>query len=231
MIFKTTIKVLFVLLFFSCNEKNEKQKIELKSERIIESTTEINPEPKIEIDYSKNAEIFAKEILQEDFRIHKFTIRTEKPKYLRIFNSKNLDLITAYSNKNYPEKREPNHYEHFTLFVLKYKNNESAKNSFDNIKSDSKYGWIDLKNLNGEIKTRVRTLSIYAKYGGLILHKDNQIYNLVETCQGVPKGVNNWIEYENKFINSITENNEKIEILNADCGNDRFYPEKRKASR
>ena len=102
----------------------------------------------------------------------------------------------------------------------------SAIKSFNNIKANSKYGWYDSENLTNELKTRVRRLSQYAKYGGMIIPRNNQIFSLVKTCRQV-LGVKDWF-----LINhAIAEENETIEILNANCGYDRFHLEIRKVSK
>lgn len=102
---KTLFILLTTLIIYSCSEKKGNQETEPKSEPTIESKTEINPESKLENDYSKSAEIFAKDVLKENIRIHKFDLtNSENPQHLGIFQSDGIESIIAYSNKNYPKK-------------------------------------------------------------------------------------------------------------------------------
>lgn len=220
-----------VLLLCSCSGKKENQETESKSEPTIESKTEIKPESELDNDYSISAELFAKEVLKENIRIHSFDLTNSKnPKHLWIFQSDGLEKIVAYSNKNYPKNSEPNYYEHFTLFVATFNNQENAEKTFARIKSDSKYGLSEWTELETELSERVRSLNIGAKPGGMITQRGKQILSLVETCSETPIS-GKWIDYENKFIGFITKPEEEIEVLNSDCGMDRYKTKKIKASR
>lgn len=198
----------------------------MKSE--LESITE----SELDNDYSESAELFAKEVLKANVRTHTFELTNlEKPKHLRIFQSNGLQKIVAYSNKNYPKKSEPNYYEHFILFVANYDSQKNAKKTFDRIKSDSKYGLSEWRELESDQSERVRALNIGAKPGGMITQYGKQIFSLVETCREVPFG-ENWNQYEAKFIKYLTRTgNEEFEVLNSNCGMDKYKFEKIKASR
>lgn len=211
------------MLLCSCNEKTEKQKSKQNLEPIIESKTELKTELELDNDYSISAELFAKEVLKGNIRTHEFDLtKFEKPNHLRIFKSDKLEKIVAYSNKNYPQKSEPNYYEQFTLFVATFDNQKNAKKTFERIKSDSKYGLMETNELEKELSERIRALNVGAKPGGMITQVGKQIFSLVETCREVPFG-SNWIEYENRLIKYLTRTgNEEFEILNSDCGNDRY---------
>jgi hypothetical protein len=215
------------LLLCSCNEKKEEQKSEQNLEVNIESKTEIKNELEPDIDYSKSAELFAKAVLKENIRTHVFDLtKLEKPSHLRIFQSNGLQKIVAYSNKNYPKKSKPNYYEHFILFAATFDNQENAEKTFDRIKSDSKFGLGEHHNLENEQSNRVLSLNIGAKPGGLITQRGKQIYSLVETCRETPIG-GSWKDYEDKLIGFLTKFGEEIEVLNSDCGMDRYRVEKR----
>ncbi|EZH75894.1 hypothetical protein ATO12_03630 [Aquimarina atlantica] len=221
-----------ILLLCSCNKKTEKQKPEQNSESIIiESKSELKTESELDTDYSLFAELFAKEVLKENIRTQEFDVtKLEKPNHLLIFKSDGLEKIVAYSSKNYPQKSEPNYYEHFILFVATFDNQKNAKNTFDRIKSDSKYGLMEWNGLEKELSERVRSLNVGAKSGGMITQIGKQVFSLVETCRETPIG-GTWKDYENKFIGFITKNEEEIEVLNSHCGMDRYKIEKIKASR
>ncbi|MEP1490372.1 MAG: hypothetical protein ABJK28_18275 [Algibacter sp.] len=197
----------------------------------LESITKIKLESELDNDYSKSAELFAKEVLSDNIRTHTFDLdNSENPKHLRIFQSDGIEKVIAYSNKNYPKNSEPNYYEHFILFVATFNNKENAKKTFKRIKSDSKYGLSEWNKLEKGLSERVRSLNIGAKPGGMITQRGKQILSLVKTCRETPIS-GNWKDYENKYIGFITKNGEEIEVLNSDCGMDRYKIKKRKASR
>lgn len=224
---RNTIAVLSIFLL-ACHGQKEKQESELESKPIIESSTETKTTSNVFIDYSEAVALFAQEVLGENIRIHVFDVSAlEGPKCLEVFKSNGLEKIVAYSNKTYPKNTAPNYYEHFTVFTATYNSSENAKNNFEQLKSDSKYGLTDLKNIHGTLAERVKLLTIGAKPGGMIIQKGKQLFSLVETCRNPPHG-DNWTAYENKFISYITAQDEEIEVLNADCGTDRYYLEKRK---
>lgn len=226
------IPILFLFLF-SCSTK-EKKGIESQLEPIIKSKTEIKTELELDNDYSKSIELFAKDVLKENLRIHSFNFKnSEKPKLLSVFQSNGLQKLVAYSNANYPKNSEPTHYEDFTLFVATYSNDEIAKNVFEQIKSDSKkFGlFSDLKSLNKVDYNRAISLIVGIKPGGMIVQKGKQVIRLVETCRDTPIG-GSWNDYEQKLLSYITDNEDSIEVLNSDCGKMTSYiVEIRKVSR
>ncbi len=227
---KILLILLTTLIICSCSGKKEKQESETKSEPTIESKTEIKLESKLENDYSKSAELFAKDVLKENIRIHKFDLSNSKnPNHLGIFQSDGLQKIVAYSNKNYPKNSEPNYYEHFMLFVASYKDQSYSQNTYNRIRKESAYRFSDLQN-SGDLADRVKALTIGAKPGGMIVKKGKWIFSLVETCRETPIG-GNWVDYESKFLEYIIENGEGIQVLNANCGMDKYMIENRKASR
>jgi len=220
-----------ILLLCSCNGKKEKQKSEQNSEPIIESKTELKTESELDNDYSKSAELFAKEVLNENIRIHEFDLtNSENPKHFGIFQSDGLQKIVAYSNKNYPKNSEPNYYEHFLLFVASYEDQSYSQNTYNRIRKESAYRFSDLQNLSGDLADRVKALTIGAKPGGMIVKKGKWIFSLVETCRETPIA-GNWADYESKFLEYIIESGEEIQVLNANCGMDKYMIENRKASR
>lgn len=217
--------LLTTLIIFSCNEEKRNKKI------IPVNKTVKKSQPTLDRDFSKSAKLFAKDILKENIRTHRFELdNLNNPKHLKIFQSNGLKKIIGYSNKKYPKKSEPNYYEHFILFVATYDNQVNAQKAFNEIKSYSKYKISESKNLTKELSERVNALNIGAKSGGLIVQKGNQIFSLVETCRNTPIG-GKWIDYENKFLNYISNSENEIEVLNADCGNNKYKIEKREASR
>ena len=223
------ILIIIILLFCSCKEKSENQKTEQKSKPKTESKAELKSE--LDSDYSISAELFAKYVLKENLRKHTFNATDlNKPKHIEIFDNVGLKNIIAYSNKNYPKNSEPNYYEHFTLFVANYQSELNALKTFALIKMTSKEKPAEYQLAQKKFTERVKALNIGAKPGGMIVQSGKQIFSLVETCRETPIG-GTWKDYEDKFIVFIVKNGEEIEILNSDCGMDRYRIEKRKASR
>ncbi|WP_299685563.1 hypothetical protein [uncultured Dokdonia sp.] len=214
---------IIVVLFISCTEKIVKKEVE----ETTPPSSILNSESKesIDTDYIASANAFAMEVLGGLIRTDTFTtFPIEKPNHLNIFQTEGLEKIVGYSKVGYPQKTTPNQYQHFILFVATYKNQEAAQNNFNQLKTDSKYGFTDLKHLDKAIAERVKKITFEAKYGGMIVHKGKYIFSLVETCREAPMTAN-WEEYEAMFIQYITAQNEEIEVLNANCGNDRYYLE------
>ena len=221
-----------ILFFCSCNEKAEKQKPELNSEQSIETKTELKKESELEVDYSLSAELFAKDVLKENYREHSFEATDlNKPKHTEIFDNVGLKNIIAYSNKNYPKNSEPNYYEHFILFVANYQSELNALKTFALIEMASKEKPAEYLLTNKNFVQRINALKIGTKQGGMIIQKGNQIFSLVKTCRETPIG-GTWNDYEKKFIKYLTkQGDEEFKVLNSDCGNDRYQIERRKASR
>lgn len=194
-----------------------------KSKPIVDSKLDLKREVAQDIDTSISAELYAKEVLKESLRKHSYDATDgNKPKHIEIFENVGLENVTAYSNKNYPKNREPNYYEDFILFVATFDNEINANKTFDQIKSDSKYGlseWRELENTKSE---RVQALNIGAKSGGLIFQSGKQIFSLVKTCRETPIG-GTWNDYEKKFMRCFIQDSRKeFKVLRSKCGSDRY---------
>jgi hypothetical protein len=220
------------LLLCSCIEEHKNEFKEQKADKTLTTKSDYQTELELNVDHSVGVGLFAKEVLRENLRTHEFDLNGQtNPKHLRIFQSNELEKIIGYSNKKYPKNSEPNYYEHFTLFVATYDNYKSAKSTFERIKADSKYGFLDWKELEKKQSERVKALNIGAKPGGFITQSGKQILSLVETCREVPFGAN-WIEYETRLIKYLTRTgNEEFQVLNSDCGNSKYEFKIIKASR
>ena len=135
MTIRKNILTIIILFLISCNGEKEKQGTVSESEPIIESTSEMKTESELNKDYSKSAELFVKEVLRENIRVHSFDLsKSDHPKCLNLFLNNELEKIIAYSNKNYPKTSEPDYYEHFILFVAIYKNEGAAQNTYNKIR-------------------------------------------------------------------------------------------------
>jgi len=228
---RINISIILTLLLFACNVKTGDKETEKNIERLHNPINEIKSGFSSDKDFGDSANLFVQEILKENIRVHAFDLKNpESPKFLRIFRTDGLENIRCYSNKNYPKKIEPNYYEHFILFVANYNSSENARKSFEQIKSDAKYKLENLGELKEDLAERVEIMTIGAKPGGMITQNGRQVFSLVETCRFTPIG-GKWIDYENKFIEFITEDGQEIEVLNADCGMFSYKTEIRKASR
>lgn len=225
------ILIISSLVLFSCNEKDKNQTTENKLHPITESKINSKAETKKVADYEASAELFVKDVLKENLRKQTFEINdTKRPKHTEIFDNVGLQNITAYSNKNYPKNSEPFRYEHFTLFVANYQSELNALKTFALITMTSKEDLPKYQLAQKKFVQRVKAINIGAKPGGMIVQAGNQIFSLVETCREAPID-GNWQEFENKFLNYIVKEGKEIEVLNSDCGKDRYSIEKRKASR
>lgn len=177
------------------------------------------------IDYFKRAIDFVSRILNDEIRIHEFIKTQEAPNHLEIFSKEGLIKVTAFSNRNFPEKAEPKDYEHFTLFCLEYESAKYAEGAFQEL---CRLSELDL-NLNrsntidSSTIQKVRFLNGQSKPGGFILQKSKWIFSLVETCRDTPIG-GTWLGYEDLFIRYIfKDSSDSISVLNADCGKMKYF--------
>ena len=222
------------MILVSCREiekKNEEVKIEPQTEIVNKqiSSEIIKPgkSKNEKVDFSKTIEPFIEKVLKENQRRHNFPIDNSEIQHLEIFEKNGLQEILAFSDKRYPKRIEPNYYEHFILFVLKYDNHLSAKNSYEKIKEIFQFESGDYKKLSKEKKKRIRRIEVSTKPGGMICYKANHVFSLVKTCRETPIG-GKWEGYENLFLSFITEPEEEILILNANCGQMEYKEERRK---
>ena len=137
---------------------------------------------------------------------------------------------TAYSNGLYQKGTDSNNHEGCILFVATYKNVERAEYAFNHVKSNSEIRLWEIEGMAGLVVEQVHVLEKIRKSGEIFTQKDKYVFYLVENC-GEPPVEANWKDYENLFLGSITENNEEIQVINADCGMDRLLVQNIKASR
>jgi len=187
-------------------------------------------------DVAKSALSFARNVLKDNLRI-RFHERA-RSNYLdvqMIFETDNFETdhfisYSSYSNQLYKDNSTQGNYDGFLLFVATYDNTKSAEYAFQEIKSNSQIRIIELEGFAGLFVEQVQVFEKIRKSGGMIIQKDNYVFYLVETC-GEPPIEDNWSDFENLFLQSITENNEEIEVLNADCEKEVFLIQKIKADR
>lgn len=195
-----------------------------------ETPVAIEPQTKTEsqLDLMDVVDDFIDEVLNENQRYHQFELPTNKqPKHLEIFSKDGLQKVSAYSDKRYPRNTSPRYYEHFTLFILNYQNADQATQAYNKLKMETSFDYKKLNSLQGEEKARKQFLFSQTKPGGMICYKKNFLFSIVETCRNTPIG-GTWLDYENLFLRYITDKNETIKVLNADCGQIQYREETRK---
>ena len=163
-------------------------------------------------------EDFAKYVLGVNLRVHDFKYVIVNYRYFDLLPIDGLLGITAFSDKNYPKKIEPQDYNHFLFFCYKYHSKNEALRGFDHFYTTSQLDLNDTLGIDQSYLQKSKLIRSVSKPGGLIVQVDKWIFHLVESCGNNPLGLN-WTEYENLFIKYITEpNSEFITVLNADCG-------------
>lgn len=212
------------ITLFSCVTK--------KAEKNIRDNKELTSNP----DLAMSALNFSKHVLKENLRVH-FHERA-RSSYLDVqmifetdnFETDNFISYTSYANQLYQDNSEQSNYDGFILFVATYSNSKSAEYAFQELKSNTQIRISELEGFAGLLVEQVQVFERIRKSGGMITQKGEYVFYLVETCGKPPIGTN-YNDYENLFLEFITENNEEIEVINADCEKDVFLVQNIKASR
>ena len=147
--------------------------------------------------------------------------------HVTIFNFDGLKNYYAYSDKRYPKNSQPTYYENFTLFVFEYESEVSASNCINLIYANTNLTSEQLDSIRKNNPKLLNNIETSLKPGGLIIQKNNYVFSLVKTCRKPPVK-NNWKEYEDIFIRSISTDGQTIKTLNAKCGMMNYSFEKRK---
>lgn len=213
-----------ILLILSCSETNDKQPKAESSQsskiKIAGSETDlvqVEKESDQTIDLSASVELFIEEVLKEHQRRHEMEPETGKIQHLELFESKGLEEVLAFSDQRYPKRSEPYYYEHFILFALKYKDIESAEDSYTAIKKLAQIIDDTYDESEGVEKARLQRIMSSIKAGGMICRKANYVFSLVKTCREPPIG-GKWEAYENLFLSFIRDAEEEMIVLTAKCG-------------
>lgn len=179
---------------------------------------------------------FSKSVLKENLRV---IVHDRVPMYYwdiqmifeaDDFKSDHFNSYTTYTNVQHFDKPVDGNYDGVILFVATYKDVPSAQHAFQELKARTQIRMEELRGQAGLIVEQVRILERIRVSGGLFTQKDKYVYYLMESCEMPPVNAS-WNDYENLFISFITENNEEIEIINADCKKDEFIVQKLKANR
>ena len=218
------ILLILSITLFSCGVKKAGQNI--GEDKALAS----NP------DAAMSALIFAEKVLQENLRIQQH--ERKQMGYLEVqmifetdnFVTDNFVGYTSYSNQLYQDSSKQGNYDGFILFVGTYKNSKRAEYAFQELKTNTQTRISELEGMAGLFVEQVQIFERIRKSGGMITQKGKYVFYLVETCTEPPIGAN-WSDYENLFLKLMTEKNEEIEVINADCENDTFLIQNMKASR
>ena len=210
----------------SCSVNSAGQKNENAKESMSLSNT----------DLEKSVLNFSENVLKENLRV---IVHDRTPsRYWDIqmifeaddFNSDHFNSYTTYSNMQHFDKSIDGNYNGVILFVATYKDVPSAQHAFQEVKTRTQIRMEDLKGQAGLLVEQVRIFERIRISGGLFTQKDKYVFYLLKSC-GLPPVGESWNDYENQFLSFITEKNEEIEIIKADCKNDKFIVQKLKASR
>ena len=213
------ILLILIITLFSCKGRKVDQNIGQNKELI---TTQ---------DSSNSALKFAEKVFGDCLRVHSYERSVSGYQDVQmLFETDELLEYTAFSNELYQKETPSNNYEGCILFVATYKNLKSAEYAFKHLKSNSEIRLSEIEGMAGLVVEQVYVLERIRKSGGMFTQKGKYVFYLVETC-GEPPVEANWNDYENLFIESITEKNEEIQVINADCEMDRLIVQNIKASR
>lgn len=144
------------------------------------------------------------------------------------FKSDHFNSYTSYSDKQVFDEPIDENYKGVMLFVATYKDLASALHAFQELKTRTQIRIEELEGQSGLLVEQVRIFERIRSSGGFLTQKDQYVFYLLESCEAPPIGAS-WDEYEKLFLSYITEKNEEIEIINADCKKDAFLVQKIKA--
>ncbi|NNE55688.1 MAG: hypothetical protein HKN32_06685 [Flavobacteriales bacterium] len=211
---KITYHLLLVLsiTLSACGEESAGQKIEPAKE-VFDSASQ-----------------FAKLVLGERLSVHYTEYKRGEVGVDGLFESEGMIGYTIFSNELYQKVPSPVDVTGCVLFAAKFENEESAKSAFVQLKSHSAIRASEVEGLVGILPVQVRYLEQMRNVGAFFTQQDNYVFYLPETCENPPVE-SSWEDFENLFLRFITEKNEEIEVINADCEKDAFLIQKIEARR
>lgn len=225
--------IVVTLLFGACQERSKS----IKKEPVLEIDTLLMPKKPIlnkstkkwpeKLDFEATVGEFMDKVLGSNERRHDWGNRKDNIQHLELFDTLGLQEIIAFSDQRYPQNSEPNYYEHFVLFALKYENEESAKRAYQSMKVLAAFDFTTFEGLDAREERRIRILGNSTKSGGLIYQKYDYVFSLVETCRNPPVDMT-WEAYENLFLHYMAPSEAEVLILNANCGYRTYLEERRR---
>ena len=172
-------------------------------------------------DSAASAKLFAQKILGNHLRVQNH--ERHPSRYLdvqMIFETDDLLSYTSYSDNRLKDNSKIKDYNGYLLFVANYEDAMSAAHAFQELKTNTQVRISSLQGYSGLLVEQVQVFERIREKGGLITHKDNYVFYLLESCDKPPLG-DNWTEYENIFLRYIFTNG-RVEVINSDCGQDSF---------
>ena len=160
---------------------------------------------------------FAQKVSDESVNIHSYDLFTSNYMDVQmLFETKALQNFSCFSNKISQTDVKPMNYEDCILFVATYDKVKNAKNVFQVLKSTSQIAISEVEGMAGIFVEQVQVFERIRRSGGMITQKGKCIFFLVKRCVEPPI-TESWRDYENLFVESITEKNEEVEVLFGDC--------------
>ena len=216
----------------SCKKEIEKEKEETKvlKTEISDKKAKIKKENIYQITDSLIYKFYGKKLKHVEFDEK----AKKKPKHISFFKKEGISKVKGILSYDFSGNYETSAFENYTLFLIEYKNDSFAKNSFKKLKEDNESiisliennEWFNTNDdKNNPEKDRILTFSVHCKSGGFIFRKENFLISLVETCrEPLTKEKMTWKDYENEFLKGYKVF-EKREFLNTDCGSRNYYYE------
>ena len=171
---------------------------------------------------------FAKKVSEGNLKIHTYDLFTSRyPDILTLFETEKLLRFSSLSHKQSVGEENPMNYEDCILFVASYQNPVVADSIFREIKYRSEIRAAELEGMAGLWVEQAFFFERIRKTGAMITRKGKDVFFLVESCEAPPVE-ENWKDYENLFVEFITDKEEEIEVFNADCNTEEFIIERMK---
>lgn len=191
---------------------------------------EQNPEWVESIPPEKAAQSFARSILNA--RYHETEHRRMTMGYWDVqmlfeaddWKSDRFSSFTTYSATQTVDQSGDGYYNDVLLFATPYKDEPSAQHAFAKLKEYAQIRYSDIEGQAGLLAEQVQILERIRESGGLFLQQGNYLFFLPESCDAPPVG-KTWREYEQYFLRDIAPEKKKVEVLNANCGEDVFEVE------
>lgn len=172
-------------------------------------------------DVLADATQFAEKVLGDRLRIHFTDYKRGNINVDALFGPAESIGYTTFSNEEYVHIPNPTDLLNSLLYVSQYKDEKSAEEGFDFLKFNSQVPVGDVEGMVGRTPVQVRFLDTIKPGGGLFVQQDDYLFFLPKTCE-TPPIEDTWENYEMMFLRSIAGGNDKMEIINVDCGGDEF---------
>ncbi|MFK7750379.1 MAG: hypothetical protein AB8B65_18450 [Kordia sp.] len=212
------------VFFISCeNEKKEpiikknttevKKDIVVKNEKTSAKTAE---NPIYKAAETLNMVLFAKELKYIDI-----TSASKKiPKWVHIFNFKELLKIRAFKDPKFNKSYISDNLDDYVYFIFEYPTTAIALNRLQEYSEQVKMiNKVEKDEISFETLSERQKTSFYnSEFGGIIFNSNNNIIYVKKSCSAPNKTVHmQWSTYEKIFLNSF-EQQKKDSIIGTGCG-------------